>query len=248
MKPMSKIPQMQPLMVPVIGVHQSALKQKFGTPRQPNLVPIISHITMYAPYDTLDAFLGIQAYSHLWIVWQFHHNKTQTHFRPQVRPPRLGGNDKLGVFATRSMYRPSQLGLSVVELVGIDANDNGRGVRLSIRGADMIDGTPIVDIKPYLVYSDAKITAKSGQIDTPSIKEVMLTEAASQKLSDGIQMGILTDEDRVILLELVACDPRPAYRQTEVDTSFVMRYADMDVVFFMNDDGALVIGDIVFVR
>ena len=110
--------------LPIIGYHRSPLTQKFGTPRQPNLVAIKSHIEFLPPYGDPNAFVGIENYSHLWVLWQFHHNKPQDGFRPQVRPPRFGGNDKVGVFATRSMYRPSEVGLSVVGLDKVEVIDN----------------------------------------------------------------------------------------------------------------------------
>lgn len=138
---------------PIIGYHHSPLTQKFGIPRQPNLVQVSSHIEFVPPYDNVAAFEGIENYSHLWIIWQFHHNRPQANFRPQVRPPRFGGNAKMGVFATRSMYRPSPLGLSVVRLERLEVINHK--VRLYIIGADMADGTPIFDIKPYLAFSDS---------------------------------------------------------------------------------------------
>ncbi|MGP5133608.1 tRNA (N6-threonylcarbamoyladenosine(37)-N6)-methyltransferase TrmO [Psychrobacter cibarius] len=171
---------------PMIGYHRAPLSQKFGAPRQPNLVALTSIIEMIAPYDSPAAFAGLDAFSHIWISWQFHHNYTNkdthigkagTGFRAQVRPPRLGGNQKIGVFASRSMYRPSALGLSVVKLESIEVCD-GR-VLLIISGADMIDGTPIIDIKPYVAYSDALSNAKSGFAPTvPDLLEVIITESA----------------------------------------------------------------------
>lgn len=172
---------------PIIGYHRAPLTQKFGAPRQPNLVAVISIIEMVAPYDTPAAFEGLDDFSHIWISWQFHHNyrdkdNNQAHdrFRAQVRPPRLGGNQKIGVFASRSMYRPSALGLSVVRLERV-AIVQGR-VLLIVNGADMIDGTPIIDIKPYVAYSDALEQAKSGFASTtPLPADVTMTKAASEQ-------------------------------------------------------------------
>lgn len=229
------------LCVPIIGIHRSPLSAKFGAPRQPNLVALTSHITMLAPYDTLDAFMGIDSYSHLWLVWQFHHNKAQAHFRPQVRPPRLGGNDKIGVFATRSMYRPSGLGLSVVRLLDISADANGRGVVVRIQGADLIDGTPIVDIKPYLAYSDSLPDATGLASTPPAPKPVLMTDELQMQLPALMDTHALSAEDIAVITELVAQDPRPAYRQGEVGTRFMMAYAGWDVGFFMNAAGGLVI-------
>ena len=182
---------------PMIGYHRAPLSQKFGAPRQPNLVALTSIIEMIAPYDSPAAFAGLDAFSHIWISWQFHHNytnkdshigKSGTDFRAQVRPPRLGGNQKIGVFASRSMYRPSALGLSVVKLESIEVCD-GR-VLLIISGADMIDGTPIIDIKPYVAYSDALSNAKSGFAPTaPDLLEIIITESAYEQFMTLVDAG-----------------------------------------------------------
>ncbi|WLG14721.1 tRNA (N6-threonylcarbamoyladenosine(37)-N6)-methyltransferase TrmO [Psychrobacter cibarius] len=197
---------------PMIGYHRAPLSQKFGAPRQPNLVALISIIEMIAPYDSPVAFAGLDAFSHIWISWQFHHNYTNkdthigkggTGFRAQVRPPRLGGNQKIGVFASRSMYRPSALGLSVVKLESIEVCD-GR-VLLIISGADMIDGTPIIDIKPYVAYSDALSNAKSGFAPTaPDLLEVIIAESAYE------QFMTLVDAGR--------CDKNDNDNETETET------------------------------
>ena len=182
---------------PMIGYHRAPLSQKFGAPRQPNLVALTSIIEMIAPYDSPAAFAGLDAFSHIWISWQFHHNYTNkdthigkggTGFRAQVRPPRLGGNQKIGVFASRSMYRPSALGLSVVKLESIEVVE-GR-VLLIISGADMIDGTPIIDIKPYVAYSDALSNAKSGFAPTaPDLLEIIITESAYEQFMTLVDAG-----------------------------------------------------------
>lgn len=224
--------------VPIIGIHRSPLSQKFGTPRQPNLVNLNTHIELLPPYDTIDAFDGIDHYSHLWIVWQFHQNKPQAHFRPQVRPPRLGGNDKMGVFATRSMYRPSNLGLSVVQFSHL--GKKGKNLSLHIIGADMTDGTPIIDIKPYLPYADSLPCAKS-QMTSPATKAVIFSPTAKNFFDEQIKLGTLLDTDIAHIKELIAQDPRPAYRQGQIDRVFIMRYGDFDVEFLMNKDFDFVI-------
>ncbi|MGB2081547.1 MAG: tRNA (N6-threonylcarbamoyladenosine(37)-N6)-methyltransferase TrmO, partial [Psychrobacter sp.] len=180
---------------PVIGYHRAPLSQKFGAPRQPNLVALTSVIEMLAPYDTPAAFDGLDKFSHIWVSWQFHHNyryknnnKTSSDFRAQVRPPRLGGNQKIGVFASRSMYRPSGLGLSVVKLEQVKIVQ-GR-VLLIIKGADMIDGTPIIDIKPYVAYSDALTQAQSGFAPTaPELLTVTVTDAANEQFMMLVSAG-----------------------------------------------------------
>lgn len=210
--------------LPIIATHHSPLKQKFGTPRQPNLVPSQSVITLHPPYNDPKAVAGLSDFSHLWVLWHSHHNKAQESFRPLVRPPRLGGNDTMGVFATRAVYRPSALGLSVVHLVGIDYQD---GVRLNIIGADFIDQTPIVDIKPYLPYSD-RIACAVSPMTSPKPRPVVVSTPST-----------LAADELLVIKALIAQDPRPAYRQHETNTRFVMRYGNMDVQFF--DDGEVLI-------
>lgn len=218
--------------LPVIGHHHSPLTQKFGIPRQPNLVAIKSHIRFVAPFNNPDAFVGIENYSHLWILWQFHHNKEQVNFRPQVRPPRLGGNDKIGVFATRSMYRPSQIGLSVVQLDRVEVVDNQ--AILHIIGADMADGTPIFDVKPYLPYVDGVHEAMG--FDKPSVRDVKISERAEGDFEVLILNNTLQNDDKDIILSLIAQDPRPAYRQNETGVMCSMRYKTVDVDFVRAED------------
>lgn len=223
--------------LPIIGYHHSPLTQKFGIPRQPNLVAIKSHIQFVAPFNTPDAFFGIKNYSHLWVLWQFHQNKAQVNFRPQVRPPRFGGNDKIGVFATRSMYRPSQLGLSVVKLDRVEIIDNQ--VCLHIIGADMVHGTPIVDIKPYLPFVDSVGNAMG--LDRPNVRKVLMSKQAKIELDYLLNHKILDADDERVITNLVAQDPRPAYRQHQTNVMQAMRYKAIDVDFFMDIDGVFMI-------
>lgn len=285
---------------PIIGYHRAPLSQKFGAPRQPNLVALTSVIEMIAPYDTPAAFIGLEDFSHIWVSWQFHHNylykdklykdklykdkqtsldnhnqqeKVDSAFRPQVRPPRLGGNQKIGVFASRSMYRPSALGLSVVKLERIEIIE-GR-VLLIIGGADMIDGTPIIDIKPYVAYSDALPDAQSGFAPSaPQLLDVTVTELAYEQFIQIIANQVIHNEteesaqnkqpmveaviykiqrqlvmsDLDTIKALIAQDPRPAYQRTETDTSFVMRYKSVDVSFQLLESGELQITNIVIIE
>ncbi|WP_372843677.1 tRNA (N6-threonylcarbamoyladenosine(37)-N6)-methyltransferase TrmO [Psychrobacter sp.] len=276
---------------PIIGYHRAPLSQKFGAPRQPNLVALTSVIEMIAPYDTPAAFVGLEDFSHIWVSWQFHHNylpkqkqikkdgllnddsqlnKADSSFRAQVRPPRLGGNQKIGVFASRSMYRPSALGLSVVKLEAIEIAE-GR-VLLIVSGADMIDGTPIIDIKPYVAYSDALPDAQSGFAPSaPHLLDVTITKLAYEQfvqiianqsshnevektvhnekvtvnaVIDKIQQQILRS-DLDIIKALIAQDPRPAYRRKETHTPFIMRYKTVDVSFQLLESGELQITAVV---
>ncbi len=230
---------MTTLQIPIIGTHRSPLVQKFGTPRQPNLVNVASVIEFVPPYDTPSAFEGIEKFSHLWVMWQFHQNKSQDSFRPQVRPPRYGGNDKVGVFATRSMYRPSAIGLSVVRLSKVEIRHHS--VRLHIIGADMVDGTPIVDIKPYLPFVDSVPDAISGEIDVPMTKTVAMTTQARYEFDRLCKDNKLTIADKKIIEKLIAQDPRVAYRQAEIEVVSTMRYGEVDVDFWMDEMGVMVI-------
>ncbi|ELA08321.1 hypothetical protein MOMA_07156 [Moraxella macacae 0408225] len=230
----------QQIQLPIIGYLRSPLCQKFGLPRQPNLVNLAGVIELIPPFDNPDAFVGLQEFSHIWLIWQFHQNKTAANlsFRPQVRPPRLGGNAKLGVFATRSMYRPANIGLSVVLLQHIEQNNHS--VRLHVVGADLVDGTPIIDIKPYIVYSDSLPHAISGfASDKPALKKLVVSETAQQNFANLKKQRLLTENDIATISALIAQDPRPAYRQTEINSKFTLQYQQVDVCFCMLDNNAL---------
>lgn len=221
------------LTIPIIGTVHSPFHEKFGIPRQPNLVQVPAIIEFNAPYDDALAFEGIAQFSHLWLVWVFHENKqsaaTDKKFRTQIRPPRLGGNQKVGVFASRSMYRPSPLGLSVVQLVKV-LERQGK-VSLLIRGADVLDGTPIVDIKPYIAYSDAIPEANSGFAQTaPALLKVEWTEVANEQAKTLIAQKLFDSEQQGLINELLALDPRPAY-QDDADRVYGMRYGQVNVLF-----------------
>ncbi len=174
---------------------RSPYAEKFGVPRQGNLAPSVeSFIEFEAAYRNPDCLRGIEQFSHLWLIWRFDRNGTE--WSPTVRPPRLGGNVRLGVFATRSSFRPNQLGLSVVRLLGVEPDG-----RLRISGADMVDGTPIYDVKPYIPYADAHPEATAG-----------FTETAWEPLSVHWECARPGDVRWCAALEeTLAQDPRPAY-------------------------------------
>ncbi|WP_180033815.1 MULTISPECIES: tRNA (N6-threonylcarbamoyladenosine(37)-N6)-methyltransferase TrmO [unclassified Acinetobacter] len=226
---------MTELTLPIIGYMHSPYKEKFGIPRQPNLVQVESYIEMTGPYNDLLAFEGIEEFSHLWLVWQFHDNKNQQsqQFRPQVRPPRLGGNQKIGVFATRSMYRPAPIGLSVVKLNRVEKV--GKNVRVYVTGSDLLDGTPIIDIKPYIQYSDAVIEAQSGYAqDEPQRKSVIWTEEAEQQKQQFMSKGKVSPQILQELEKVLSLDPRPAYQDDE-ERVYGMKFADLDVRFLVRE-------------
>lgn len=211
------------LTIPIIGKMCSPFHEKFGIPRQPNLVDVESSIEMNTPFDDLRAFDGIEQFSHLWLLWHFHENKAQSAFRPQVRPPRLGGNEKIGVFATRSMYRPAPIGLSVVKFKRIEKT--ATGVSVVVSGSDLLNGTPILDIKPYIGYSDAITDAVCGYaMDTPTVKKVVWDIESSPLLS---QQHIADIE------QILGLDPRPAYQNDETRI-YGMRFAHVNVRFFVD--------------
>ncbi|POU20397.1 tRNA (N6-threonylcarbamoyladenosine(37)-N6)-methyltransferase TrmO [Acinetobacter sp. ACNIH3] len=232
---------MTELTIPVIGIMKSPYKEKFGIPRQPNLVEVGSYIEMQAPYNDLLAFEGIEEFSHLWLLWQFHDNKNQENskFRPQVRPPRLGGNQKIGVFATRSMYRPSPIGLSVVKLK--EVKKFGKTVRVYVTGSDLLDGTPIVDIKPYIHYSDAVMEAQSGYAqEEPVRKYVVWSEQAELEREQLVQTKGLSEQVIRELAEVLSLDPRPAY-QEDPERIYGMHFADFNIKFIVNETSVLIV-------
>ena len=232
---------MTELTIPVIGIMKSPYKEKFGIPRQPNLVEVESYIEMQAPYNDLLAFEGIEEFSHLWLLWQFHDNKNQENskFRPQVRPPRLGGNQKIGVFATRSMYRPSPIGLSVVKLK--EVKKVGKTVRVYVTGSDLLEGTPIVDIKPYIHYSDAVMEAQSGYAqEEPVRKYVVWSEQAELEREQLVQTKGLSEQVIRELAEVLSLDPRPAY-QEDPERIYGMRFADFNIKFIVNETSVLIV-------
>lgn len=252
--------------LPVIGIHHSPMTQKFGLPRQSNLVNVSSVIELLPPYNLLEAVMGLENFSHLWLHWYFHanrqssikneHSKAQfrSQFRSKIRPPRLGGNDKIGVFASRSMYRPSQTGMSVVCLQGIEMRQSR--LLIHIMGADLLDKTPILDIRPYIGYSDAITDSQSGYAKSkPLTCQVYVHENAKQQFEqivvnvqknrqkdlsahDSLLMP-LNETDWQTITALICQDPRPAYRQHPSDRVYVMRYKNIDVQFMQTVVGRL---------
>lgn len=186
-----------------IGYINSDFKEKFATPRQPGLVTAAKgQLVLQAPYNQADAVAGLDEFSHIWLVFGFHQTAEQG-WKPKVRPPRLGGNAKLGVFATRSTFRPNPLGLSLVELERVDTE---KGVTLHVKGADLIDGTPVYDIKPYLPWVESVPEAVSGFASSEQVLDlpVKFTTSAEQQLDEAM---------RELIQQVLRHDPRPAYQQ-----------------------------------
>lgn len=191
----------------VIAVVDSCYKQKFAIPRQSGLAPSgKARIRLLPPYDDPLAVKGLEQSSHIWVQFVFHQAIT-TSWRPSIRPPRLGGNEKLGVFATRSSHRPNSMGLSVVKLDGVDTSD---GVVLNVSGIDLLDQTPVLDIKPYVPYVDRVEFAENGFAqEAPSHCPVMFSRQADQDLRSS--------ELKMLVIEMLQQDPRPAYQSIDTE-------------------------------
>jgi len=189
----------------VIARIRSDFPTKFGIPRQSGLVEALRADIVFEPeYRNADALRGLEEFTHLWLIWQFSQAVRQD-WSPTVRPPRLGGNERLGVFATRSPFRPNAVGLSSVRLEGVSL-DRELGPVIHVSGADLLDGTPIYDIKPYLPYADCHPDASGGFTDQVE-RRVLQVECAPELLEQ------LPEEKRAALLGVLAGDPRPSYQE-----------------------------------
>lgn len=234
--------------IPIIGYMCSPFVEKFGIPRQSNLVNTKSYIKLIAPYDDINAFQGIEQFSHLWLLWQFHANDVKKNdnaankaktFQPMIRPPRLGGNQKIGVFASRSMYRPSQIGLSVVQFLEVKKVENE--LRLYVQGADILSGTPIVDIKPYLAYADAIPDAMSGYApDAPQILEVIWSDDALLQKQKLLNEKVCTEQILQELEQVLAQNPKPAY-QKDPERVYGLSFANLNVKFQISEQSVKIV-------
>ena len=218
-----------------IGILHSPFKEKFAVPRQPGLVNSIeAELELLPPFNPAESLRGLEEFSHLWLIFLFHQNLGRA-WHPTVRPPRLGGNQRVGVFASRSPFRPNPLGLSAVELVGIDFE--GKSPRLRLRGTDLVDGTPILDIKPYLPYTDA-LTQATGAFAAkrPHQIAVEFTPAATAQLQ---QLKPRYPHLRQAIAEILAQDPRPAYRGGKQDVNdYGVKIFDLELRWKMNGETA----------
>lgn len=197
-----------------IATIRSPFREKFATPRQPGLTPSITATIEFHPgFATPEAVRGLEGFSHLWLIFLFHHN-WQKGWNPTVRPPRLGGNQRVGVYASRSPFRPNPIGLSAVKLLTIN-NDQGE-ISLEVEGADLIDGTPILDIKPYIGYGDSILEARSGFAqEAPGTPLKIIFSAQAQQQLNNYRSE--SPELETMLTETLSLDPRPAYRQNKDD-------------------------------
>ena len=197
-------------------------KEKFGIPRQAGIAnSIVSKIVFEPEYRRKEALVGLSGYSHIWVIWNFS-KAERDEFSPTVRPPRLGGNKRVGVFATRSPFRPNPIGLSCLELVEIKESEN-EGTVLYVRGADMLDGTPIYDIKPYLPFADCHTDAKGG------FAEEVFDYSIQVDFPDTL-LALISEEYREPLKKILAEDPRPSYKKSS-DKEYGMLFADYEIFF-----------------
>ncbi|SEM08227.1 tRNA (N6-threonylcarbamoyladenosine(37)-N6)-methyltransferase TrmO [Halomonas caseinilytica] len=214
-----------------IGRIESDYPDKFGVPRQPGLADAArARLVLTPPFDDPLAVRGLEAFSHLWVTFLFHLSPER--WTPLVRPPRLGGNARIGVFASRSTHRPNRLGQSLVELEGIDTD---AGVSLRLRSVDLVDGTPVLDIKPYLPWAEARPEARAGFApEAPALLPVRLTPEAQATLAARPDATSL----RELIHQVLAQDPRPAYRRGAEDRIYGVRLRDVDVRFraVVNDE------------
>lgn len=205
----------------VIAHIETCFATKFGVPRQAGIVDTPGRIVFEPEYRVAEAVRGLDGYDYIWLIWQFSQAVRQD-WSPTVRPPRLGGNERMGVFATRSPFRPNAIGLSSVKLVRIE-QDKTLGPVLYISGADLMDGTPIFDIKPYLPYTDSHPEARSGFATKPA--EQLLEVTCSQDLLDRLPKDM-----QAALIDVLAHDPRPQYHN-DPERLYGMQFAGHEVKF-----------------
>ncbi|MBR2646062.1 MAG: tRNA (N6-threonylcarbamoyladenosine(37)-N6)-methyltransferase TrmO [Clostridia bacterium] len=222
---------------PIAHIHAD-FKEKFGIPRQSGRAPSVqAKIVFTPPYRNAEALREIEGFSHLWLIFDFSKAHKES-WSPTVRPPRLGGNKRVGVFASRSPFRPNPLGLSCVKLLRVE-HTKDEGDVLIVSGADLLDGTPIFDVKPYLPLSDCQIEATGGYSE----------EGENHRLNvvflDDLQ-GVIPSEKQAGLVECLADDPRPSY-QDDATRVYGMRFADFEIKFTVDGD-TLTVQDVLKVQ
>ena len=206
----------------VIARIRTDLPEKFGVPRQSGLIPELKGKIVFEPeYRNMDALRGLEEFSHLWLIWQFSKAARDT-WSPLVRPPRLGGNEKMGVFATRSPFRPNAIGLSCVELEKVEL-DRELGPVIYVRGVDLMDGTPIFDIKPYLPYADCRNEATGGWTDV-LVRPLLKVEFPAEVLEK------VPEEHREAVRAVLEADPRPRY-QDDPQRIYGLTFARRNIKF-----------------
>ncbi|GEA61755.1 tRNA (N6-threonylcarbamoyladenosine(37)-N6)-methyltransferase TrmO [Vibrio comitans] len=220
-----------------IGTIYTPYKEKFAIPRQPNLAPsVTTELHLKGDANTEAAVRELKQFSHLWLLFLFDQN-IEAGWKPTVRPPRLGGNERVGVFASRSTFRPNAIGMSAVELLDVEIR-NGQ-VIIKLGNVDLVDGTPIIDIKPYIPYSDSIPDAKGGYAETsPSPVTVEFSESAKCVLMKHPDNEYRTQA----LTEILSQDPRPAYKKGKPDSKvYAVHLFEWNVSFSANEDGIQVV-------
>jgi tRNA-Thr(GGU) m(6)t(6)A37 methyltransferase TsaA len=222
-----------------IGIVRSCFTDRFGIPRQPGLVTAAeARLELFPPFARAEALRGLSGFSHLWLIFVFH-DCLGAGWRPTVRPPRLGGRRKVGVFASRSPFRPNPIGMSAVELRGIERGETGPVLRLG--GVDLLDRTPVLDIKPYVPYADAIPDARPGFAAEPpgapwAVDFTREAEAQIRLADPGEEKRL-----RLLITQMLGQDPRPGYMDRYPDrTEFGMQVYDLEVSWHLTDGGALV--------
>ena len=223
---------MENVSIEVIARMKSDFPDKFGIPRQSGLVEELRSTIIFEPkFRNDEALRGIEAFSHLWLIWQFS-KAVREDWSPTVRPPRLGGNTRMGVFATRSPFRPNALGLSSVRLLGVE-HTREYGTVLHVGGADLMDGTPIFDIKPYIPYGDCHPDATGGFTDNAG--DFLLQVDFPEPL-----LQLLPEEKRDAVIGVLSHDPRPSYQQSS-DRIYGLNFAGFDIRFSVDGEKLTVI-------
>lgn len=218
------------LLVEPIAYIKNGYKEKFGVPRQSGLAPSVKSVIEFCEaYRDGNCIRDIEQYSHLWLIWGFSKNEKQ--WSPTVRPPRLGGNKRVGVFATRSPFRPNSLGLSCVKLEKVEVSKNGRF--LVVSGGDLADGTPIYDIKPYLPYVDSIPDASGG------FSEEHKNDVVGVEIPTNIKEN-LTEKQIKNITELLCLDPRPSY-QNDADRIYGLAFEDFQIKFKYEEEKIIVV-------
>lgn len=208
----------------IIAKIYTDFKTKFGVPRQSGLAENEGTIIFEPEYRVDEALRGIEEFSHLWLIWNFSETET-SEFKPTVRPPRLGGNKRVGVFATRSPFRPNPIGLSSVKLLAVEKTKE-HGTILKVSGADLVNGTPIYDIKPYLAFTDSHPDAVGGFAD------LHLEDNLEVDFPDEL-LSLIPEEKRQTLISALRQDPRPHYKDD--NNTYGLLYCDFDIKFSVSD-------------
>ena len=221
-----------------IGFMRSCFKEKFAIPRQPQLAPAARGVLeLVAPFDQGDAVQGLEQVSHVWLLFLFH-QALEDKPRLKVRPPRLGGNQSMGVFATRATHRPNGIGQSVVKLDKVEAG------RLWLSGIDLLDGTPVLDVKPYVPYADVIADARNSM--AAAAPEMIPVQWADAALAQACEHGLRLEEPLIELIEqCLAQDPRPAYQMPTPERRYGAQFWDLDVRWHYPQPGVICVLEVV---